>query len=135
MVLDSNDRTRLKEFKHELFNLVESEELKNSILIIAANKQDLPNAMKVDELKESLEIDKIKTIKSVNIIGTCAKTGEGVYECFELILNTLKLNQINEPFKETYNDTKGLISLIKMSKFWSIFAFTNKQINTNEQTV
>ena len=132
MVLDSNDRERLNEFKYEMLKLLENDELQNSVLLVAANKQDLPNAMKVEELREKLELDKIKTLKAVNIIGTCAVTGEGVRDCFEWISNAISIKTLQEPFHEVYNDFKSISYL----KFWNLFSSINSKKNTEfTQTV
>ena len=40
--------------------MLEEEELKNVIVLVMANKQDLPNAMSVEEIAEKLEIEKIR---------------------------------------------------------------------------
>ena len=86
------------------------EVVENSILLIVANKQDLENAMKVEEIKDKLELNKLKGVKSVNIIGTCAKTGAGLYECLDWITSTLALKSLNEPLLETANDATHFIN-------------------------
>ena len=59
-VLDSNDRERLPECKDEIWRLFGEEELKSSLLLVMANKQDLPNAMSVEEITEKLELNKVR---------------------------------------------------------------------------
>merc|ERR1711981_1284307 len=44
-VIDSNDRDRMQEAKAELDNLLKEDELKDAVVLVFANKQDLPNAM------------------------------------------------------------------------------------------
>merc|ERR1711872_788349 len=51
-VVDSNDRERISEAKDELHKMVSEDELKDSIILIFANKQDLPNAMTASELTD-----------------------------------------------------------------------------------
>jgi len=58
--VDSNDRERVSEVKEELWRMLDEEALKDAALLVMANKQDLPNAMSVAEIKEKLEIEKIK---------------------------------------------------------------------------
>jgi signal recognition particle receptor subunit beta len=139
MVLDSNDRDRFDEFKREIFNLIyyNNEVIEHSILLIVANKQDLENAMKVEEIKEKLELDKLRGVKYVNVIGTCAIKGEGLYECLDWISSTLSIKELNEPLVDTYNDAKGLTRFINSSMISSFFSSTKKQIqhNPSEQTV
>lgn len=60
-VIDSNDRERLqKEVKHALYeNILSHHDIQsnpNSPLLIFCNKQDLPNAMSVDEICLSLDL-------------------------------------------------------------------------------
>ena len=58
-VVDSNDRERMEEVKMELSRLVREDELKDCCLLIMANKQDLPNAMSVQELTLNLDLGKL----------------------------------------------------------------------------
>lgn len=59
-VLDSNDRDRISECKDEIWRMFGEDELKSSLLLVMANKQDLPNAMSVEEITEKLELNKVK---------------------------------------------------------------------------
>lgn len=59
-VLDSNDRERVEECKDELWRFLGEDELKDSILLVLANKQDLPNAMSISEVTEKLALDSIR---------------------------------------------------------------------------
>ena len=58
--VDSNDQEVMSESKDELWRLLEVEELKNVIVLVMANKQDLPNAMSVEEVSHELSIEKIQ---------------------------------------------------------------------------
>ena len=60
-VVDSNDAARLKEARDELWKVLESPELANAVLLIFANKQDLPNALSGEEITNGLDIKKIET--------------------------------------------------------------------------
>merc|ERR1712096_570517 len=63
-VVDSADKDRMNGGKgtalHELQNLVSQDELTNAIILIFANKQDLPNALPVDEISKRLELNKVR---------------------------------------------------------------------------
>ena len=59
-VVDSNDRERITECKDELWRFLEEEELKDAIVLVMANKQDLPNAMTVEEVSQGLGVEKIR---------------------------------------------------------------------------
>ena len=58
-IVDSNDRERMEECKDELFHFMREDDLKDSLVLIMANKQDLPNAMTVQEITERLELNKL----------------------------------------------------------------------------
>ena len=53
-VVDSNDRERLPEAYEELSKMLQEDELRDAVLLVFANKQDLPNAMNAAELTEKL---------------------------------------------------------------------------------
>ena len=59
LVVDSSDKERISEAKEELWRLVPEKELKSVVWLVMANKQDLPNAMSVEEVTEKLELSKI----------------------------------------------------------------------------
>ena len=59
-VVDSNDRERLPECKDELHRFMCEEELRDCLLLVLANKQDLPNAMSVAEITEKLELHSLR---------------------------------------------------------------------------
>ena len=56
-VVDSNDRDRIGEAKEELNKMLGEEELKDAVLLVFANKMDLPNAMSAAEVSEKLELN------------------------------------------------------------------------------
>ena len=58
-VVDSNDHERISEAKEELHTFLCDKELKDTILLVIANKQDLPGAMSVEEVTEKLNLHSI----------------------------------------------------------------------------
>ena len=52
-VVDSNDRERIDECKDEFSRFMCEDELRECCLLVMANKQDLPNAMSLEEITES----------------------------------------------------------------------------------
>ena len=58
-VVDSNDRDRMEECKDELQRFLSEDELKDVCLLVMANKQDLPNAMSVEEITDKLGLNKL----------------------------------------------------------------------------
>eukprot|EP01100_Stratorugosa_tubuloviscum_P011371 TRINITY_DN506_c1_g5_i1.p1 TRINITY_DN506_c1_g5~~TRINITY_DN506_c1_g5_i1.p1 ORF type:complete len:181 (-),score=89.57 TRINITY_DN506_c1_g5_i1:163-705(-) len=88
-VVDSNDGTRLREAREELWKVLEASELENSILLVYANKQDLPNALSSDEVLNGLELQKI-THHEWHIQPACATKGQGLQEGFEWLAEKLR---------------------------------------------
>jgi small GTP-binding protein len=78
-VIDSNDTNRIDESREILFRLLDEDELRDSVLLIYANKQDLPKAIKLLDLADRLRINSI-TNRAWHVQGTCATTGDGLYE-------------------------------------------------------
>nr|AEE63207.1 unknown [Dendroctonus ponderosae] len=87
-VVDSNDRERIAEAEQELHNMLDEEELRNSILLVFANKQDLPNSMSTAELTDKLKLNAMKNRKWY-IQATCATQGSGLYEGLDWLSNEL----------------------------------------------
>ncbi|XP_033629512.1 ADP-ribosylation factor-like protein 2 [Asterias rubens] len=76
-VVDSADRRRLLDCKKELHSLLTEERLSGATLLVFANKQDLPGSLPADDIRQTLELDKIKTHHWL-IIGCSAVTGENL---------------------------------------------------------
>jgi len=94
-VVDSNDRDRIddsKDYEHsakeELNRMLAEDELRDAVLLVFANKQDLPNAMKVQEVTERLGLNKLRN-RQWYIQGSSAPTGDGLYEGLDWLSNTL----------------------------------------------
>jgi len=91
-VIDSNDIERIDEVennaKEELHRMLKEDELQNAALLIFCNKQDLPNAMSVDEITRRLELNKLKNRKWYSQ-ACCATNGDGLYEGLDWLSNTL----------------------------------------------
>merc|ERR1711868_218548 len=59
-VVDSNDRERIQESHDELHKMLNEDELRDAIVLVFANKQDLPNALSVTELTEKLGLNTLR---------------------------------------------------------------------------
>ncbi|KAJ1809842.1 Arf GTPase arf1 [Coemansia sp. RSA 2523] len=88
-VVDSNDRDRIPEARDELQRMLNEDELRDAILLVFANKQDLPTAMNNDEIVDSLNLGTIRN-RQWYIQKTCATSGEGLYEGLEWLSENLK---------------------------------------------
>jgi ADP-ribosylation factor protein 1 len=76
-IVDSNDRDRVPEAKNELQLFLSEEFLVGLPVLIAANKCDLPNSMRLPEVIERFDLRSI-TGRSCRILGTCMTLGDGV---------------------------------------------------------
>jgi len=94
-VVDSNDRERIDDSsgsdnsaKEELHRMLAEDELRDAVVLCFANKQDLPNAMSVNEVTERLGLNQLRN-RQWYIQSTCATTGDGLYEGLDWLSNTL----------------------------------------------
>nr|AAF79587.1 F28C11.12 [Arabidopsis thaliana] len=78
-VVDSNDRDRVVEARDELHRMLNEDELRDAVLLVFANKQDLPNAMNAAEITDKLGLHSLRQ-RHWYIQSTCATSGEGLYE-------------------------------------------------------
>lgn len=78
-VVDSNDRERVVEAREELQRMLNEDELRDAILLVFANKQDLPNAMNAAEITDKLGLQSLRA-RDWYIQSTCATSGDGLYE-------------------------------------------------------
>lgn len=89
-VVDSNDEARLSEAADELHKMMAEEALKDAILLVYANKQDLPNAKSSSEVGEALDLSRLREQgKEVNVMGIVATSGDNVYAGLEWISKLL----------------------------------------------
>ncbi|KAJ8925335.1 hypothetical protein NQ315_009165 [Exocentrus adspersus] len=87
-VVDSADKRRLEDCRNELHVLLQEERLAGATLLIFANKQDLPGACTTDELRDILELDKIKT-HHWRIVWCSAVTGENLLDGIDWMINDI----------------------------------------------
>ncbi|XP_044016846.1 ADP-ribosylation factor 2 [Aphidius gifuensis] len=87
-VVDSNDRDRISEARRELDNMLKEDELRDAVLLVFANKQDLPNAMTAAELTDKLGLNELRG-RYWYIQSTCATQGQGLYEGLDWLSNEL----------------------------------------------
>lgn len=88
-VVDSNDRERIGEAKDELMRMLTEDELRDAVLLILANKQDLPNAMNAAEITDKLGLHSLRS-RHWYIQSTCATSGDGLFEGLDWLSNQMK---------------------------------------------
>ena len=83
-VVDCNDRDRVGEAHDELHRMLSEDELQTASLLVYANKQDLPNAMSVAEVTDTLGLHTLRD-REWYIQACCATSGEGLREGLEWV--------------------------------------------------
>ncbi|KAK3254001.1 hypothetical protein CYMTET_36769 [Cymbomonas tetramitiformis] len=88
-VVDSLDRERMDRAASEFKQIIEDPLMRNSVLLVFANKQDLKGALSPPEVCEALGLMQMKSRKW-HVQGTVATEGEGLYEGLDWLSTTLK---------------------------------------------
>ena len=88
-VVDSNDRDRIEAARSELTRMLGEDELRESVLLVFANKQDLPNAMTAAEMTDKLGLHSLRH-RQWYIQACCATDGAGLYEGLDWLSATLQ---------------------------------------------
>eukprot|EP01106_Pelomyxa_sp_JSP_P000320 TRINITY_DN1048_c0_g2_i1.p1 TRINITY_DN1048_c0_g2~~TRINITY_DN1048_c0_g2_i1.p1 ORF type:complete len:201 (+),score=63.70 TRINITY_DN1048_c0_g2_i1:46-648(+) len=78
-VIDSSDRDRIDEARVELLRIISDREMKDAVLLVFANKNDLPKAMNADEVTEKLGLHKLRD-RNWKVQTSCAITGDGLLD-------------------------------------------------------
>jgi ADP-ribosylation factor protein 6 len=106
-VIDSSDRERIDEAKVELSRIIQDREMKDALLLVFANKQDVQNGMFVDafdkgansdnitamkpkEVSDRLGLDSVAKNHTWKVEPSCATTGEGIFEGLAWLSNHIK---------------------------------------------
>ncbi|CAG4952130.1 unnamed protein product [Colias eurytheme] len=87
-VVDSSDTKRIAEAENELANMLKEDELRDAVILVFANKQDMPNAMTAAELTSALNLNNLRN-RRWYIQATCATQGQGLYEGLDWLSNEL----------------------------------------------
>jgi len=96
-VVDSNDRDRVDESagyqhsaKEELAKLLQADELQDAAILVFANKQDLPGAMKAKEVADRLGLSKGQFRgRDWHVQPTNAISGDGMFQGLDWLSATL----------------------------------------------
>ncbi|CAF1262335.1 unnamed protein product [Rotaria sordida] len=120
-VVDSHDRDRVDQACEQLHLMANKDKLREKPILIFANKQDLPDAMTLDELRDKLHLAKLNTNTKLRLQPASAIQNQGLREGFEWLANCIveKIDPI-KPIVETFNDT-----ITMKNDFMSIFNMVN----------
>lgn len=69
--------------------MLEEEDLKDAILLVMANKQDEPGALRAQGIAEGLALSTLKS-RQWNIQETCATQGKGLFDGFDWLVQCIK---------------------------------------------
>jgi ADP-ribosylation factor protein 1 len=116
-VVDSNDRYRIEDAREELMKMLNEDEMRETALLVFANKQDLPNAMTAAEVTEGLGLHSLRN-RQWFIQASCAEVGDGLYEGLDWLSRTLssskkrgdnaeKLKSQQKRNQKTISDAQG----------------------------
>ena len=86
-VVDSSDKERVEESREELHKMLNEDELRDAIVLVFANKQDLPDAVSVSELTQRLKLNELR--RKWYVQAACATQGTGLYEGLDWLSNEL----------------------------------------------
>ena len=93
-VVDSNDRERIEDAREELHKMLIEDDMRDAVVLVLANKQDLPNAMPAAEISEKLGLHTLGN-RQWFIQSACATTGDGLYEGIDWMSRTLSARKRN----------------------------------------
>lgn len=78
-VVDCADRERIDEARRELHKIINDREMKEAIILIFANKQDLKGALTPEEIPDKLGLNRIRD-RNWYVQPCVASTGDGLME-------------------------------------------------------
>jgi len=88
-VIDSTDESRFDLAREELHKLLNTDELRDSVLLVMANKQDLPSAVPSSRIVEVLQLRGL-TSRPWLVQGCSALTGDGLLDGFEWVTREVR---------------------------------------------
>merc|ERR1712184_75481 len=86
-VVDSSDAERVSEAQEELHKMLGEDELRDAIVLVFANKQDLPNALSVTDITSKLGLNNLR--RKWYVQAARATQGTGLYEGLDWLSNEL----------------------------------------------
>jgi len=92
-VVNSGDRDRISEVKEELWSLISSEELGHVPVLVFANKQDMPRAIKPAALAEVLDLHRLPATRAWHVQPCTAVSGDGLFDGLEWLSSALKASR------------------------------------------
>ena len=89
-VVDASDEKRMEESKSCLASVMSEIQLKDALLLVIANKQDVAGALTPEQISTKLEIEKVAKGRPYHVQGTSAKPSiVGIEEGLEWVAKEL----------------------------------------------
>jgi len=88
-VVDCADTDRIDEAKMELHRIINDREMRDAVILVFANKQDLPDAMKPTEVQQKLELMNLRD-RVWYVQPSCATTGDGLEDGLKWLIDHQK---------------------------------------------
>lgn len=70
----------MDEARTELARIIQDREMRDALLLVFANKQDISGALKPKDVSDLLQLDRIAKNHTWKVEPSCATTGEGIFE-------------------------------------------------------
>eukprot|EP01063_Lacrimia_lanifica_P014483 TRINITY_DN21061_c0_g1_i1.p2 TRINITY_DN21061_c0_g1~~TRINITY_DN21061_c0_g1_i1.p2 ORF type:complete len:184 (+),score=62.77 TRINITY_DN21061_c0_g1_i1:63-614(+) len=90
-VVDSADTDRMVLAKEELHKLLEEPVLERALVLVYANKQDMPTALSTQQVAQLLDIPAKQQLGyNIHVQGAVATLGEGLFEGLDWLASALR---------------------------------------------
>ncbi|ORX62002.1 P-loop containing nucleoside triphosphate hydrolase protein [Hesseltinella vesiculosa] len=97
-VVDSTDKRRLEECKDTFETMVTNDLVEGVPILMLANKQDINDALRVEDIKEVFNKIAVKLgARDSRVLPISALEGNGVHEAIDWLIKRLQRNKINRP--------------------------------------
>jgi len=119
-VVDSADRDRTDECREELEKLLAEDALRSLPLLVFANKQDLPNAMTVEEVSDVLRLDTETSRRLWHVHPSTALNGQGLFEGLTWLDEAVETGFLEHPLIVTVNVVLGSGTELQQVSFMNV---------------
>ena len=94
LFVDAANREFFMDARRDIVEYVLCDELPVNIpILVAANKQDLVEAMSPEEVKKKLNLEKFVSNRRYKVLGTSGLSGEGMDEALDWIVESVQANR------------------------------------------
>lgn len=87
-IVDAVDTEIMPEAIDEFQRMTKEPQLQNCIFMLLGNKQDLPNALSMQEIERRFDVKSVN--QTVYVQGVCVTSNDGVHEAFHWLTEQLK---------------------------------------------